>query len=124
MQSRQLDAPSEKPFLTGLEKTLNPASMGVAMTLRDDQLGHVAADRLVARPAEHLGGTLVPLGDDAVGAHDDDGIERGVQQQIERAFWLQPRAHISCARFKKLRFPRPDDISQPRYLEEEAISYG
>src|SRR5438067_12663918 len=117
MQPRQLDASPEITFLAGIKETTQPAGMGVAMTLRDDQFGHVAADHFVARPAEHLGGTLVPLRDSAVGAHDDDGVERGVQQQIERAFSLRPRAHISGASFKKLRIPLHDDISRTRYLE-------
>src|SRR5205823_11245147 len=102
MQSRQLDTPPEITFFAGLEETPQPAGVGFAIALGDDQLGHVTADRLVARPAEHLGGTLVPLRDSAVGAHDDDGVERSLQQQVERAFSLRPRAHISRARCKEI----------------------
>src|SRR5207248_6420813 len=99
MYCRELHALPEVALLAGLKELLQPLRMGLAKALGDDQLSHCAAERFIARPSEHIGGAVIPFGDLAVGAHDDHGVERGVQQQIERAFPLRARAHQSCASF-------------------------
>src|SRR5438105_2036664 len=99
MQCRKLYPLPKVALLAGVEKMPQPLRMRRTQPLGNDQLGHIATERFVAPPAEHSSGVVIPFGDLAVGAHDDDGVERGVQQQIERAFPWRARAHQSCASF-------------------------
>src|SRR5438270_10478851 len=99
MQCRKLYPLPKVALLAGVEKMPQPLRMRRTQALGNDQLGHIATERFVAPPAEHSSGVVIPFGDLAVGAHDDDGVERGVQQQIERAFPWRARAHRSCASF-------------------------
>src|SRR5437764_8278835 len=115
MQCRKLYPLPKIALLAGVEKMPQPLRMRGAKALGDDQLRHVAAERFVAPPAEHIGGVVIPFGDVALGAHDDDGVERGVQQQIERAFPWRARAHRSCASFyRKYSTPERATISARR----------
>src|SRR5881392_23690 len=99
MQCRKLYPLPKIALLSGVEKMPQPLRMRRTQALGNYQLGHIATERFVAPPAEHSSGIVIPFGDLAVGAHVDDGVERGVQQQIERAFPWRARAHQSCASF-------------------------
>ena len=55
--------------------------MRVAIALRNDQIGHRTSDDLLARPSEHIDSAIIPVGDRARSGHDDDGVERRLQQQ-------------------------------------------
>ena len=59
-----------------------PVEVRLAKRRRDDRLGEVAAERLLARPAERLLRLRVPGDDDAVGVHADERVVRGVEDQV------------------------------------------
>jgi hypothetical protein len=80
---RNFNAPAQNVAPAGFEISLQSGSVGVAVTLRDDKVGHGPPDRLVARPAEHTHRAIVPILNDAVGPHNHDGVERGFQDQAQ-----------------------------------------
>ena len=57
--------------------------MSFPVPFRNDQVGHRPSERFVPRPAEDIGGAIVPLGNDAFGRHHNDRIQSGFQQQAE-----------------------------------------
>src|SRR3989440_474524 len=63
--------------IAGLEVALEPLAVGVAQRRRDDQLRHLAADRLLRGVAECLLGRPVELEHPALMVHRDDAVERG-----------------------------------------------
>ena len=66
MQRRHLDALVEHARHAGLDVAAQAVAMLLAVALGNDQLGELAAQRLGARPAEHLLGLGVPAGDHAL----------------------------------------------------------
>ena len=89
MQAAQLEPAIHDRRLAGLEEALHPLEVRLAKRRRDDRLGEVAADRLLARPAERLLGLRVPGDDDAVGVHADEGVVRGVEDQVRAGVALR-----------------------------------
>ena len=82
MQAAQLEPPIDDRRLAGREKSPHPLEVRFAERRRDDRLGEVAADRLLARPAERLFRLCVPADDAAVGVHADERVVRGVEDQV------------------------------------------
>jgi hypothetical protein len=58
-----------------------PAAVRLAQGGRDDQVGHEAADHLLAGVAERLLGRAVDVHHAAVRAHRDHRVERDVEQR-------------------------------------------
>ena len=62
-------------------KRARPRDVSFAELRGDDGFGQDAADRLGPRPAEGDLGLAVPLGDEAVGAHGDEGVVGVVEDE-------------------------------------------
>ena len=62
-------------------KRARPRDVSFAELRGDDGFGQDAADRLGPRPAEGDLGLVVPLGDEAVGAHGDEGVVGVVEDE-------------------------------------------
>ena len=69
--------------MLGLEEAREALAMLGAQRLRHDQVGHVAADRLVRAPAERRLGRVVPVDDAPALVHRDHGVERGLEHRAE-----------------------------------------
>jgi len=82
--TRHLDAAAQYRRLAARKVALQSMFVGGAIALGNDQIRHRAPERLRARPAEQGHGMIVPAGNDAVLAHEDHGIERGLQHEAER----------------------------------------
>ena len=77
--------------MLGLEEAREASAMLGAQRLRHDQVGHVAADRLVRAPAERRLGRVVPVDDAPALIHRDHGVERGLEHRAEPRL---ARAHL------------------------------
>jgi hypothetical protein len=78
----QLHAPAHhRPAAAALEVPGEPAAVRLAQGGRDDQLGHLAADHLLAGVAERLLGGPVDIEHAPVRAHGDHGVEGRVEQR-------------------------------------------
>ena len=79
--------------------------MRVAVEIGDDQFAELRSNRLGARPSEDLFGLRIPVGDDAVFVHLDEGVERGIDDAARQLFafaqgFLHPPA-LRHAHFEK-----------------------
>jgi hypothetical protein len=75
----QLEAPAEDRRLARFDVPRKRIAVGGAERPGDDQVGHLAADDLVAAVAERPLGRRVPIADAAVGPHHDHRVERHVE---------------------------------------------
>jgi Autotransporter beta-domain len=100
-----LDAPAQNHGRARLQIAFEAVVMGVAVALRDDEIGHGAPDHLVARPSEDTDGAIIPVGDRARGGHDDDGVEGRLQQQTQP---VMRRGRVRNARYGKVQTGRHD----------------
>ena len=87
----QLEPLVEDHGVLGLEEAREAPAMLGAQRLRHDQVGHVAADRLVRAPAERRLGRVVPVDDAPALIHRDHGVERGLEHRAEPRL---ARAHL------------------------------
>ena len=75
----QPDRLAEHGRLAGVEVPPEAVVVRVAQTRRDEQLGHLASDRVRAEVAERLLGCAVEVDDPAVVIHGHDRVGGGVQ---------------------------------------------
>ena len=80
-QGRDLDDAVEQRALAGRQEASQAPAVSFAELRGDDGFGQDAADRLGPRPAEGDLGLAVPLGDEAVGAHGDEGVVGVVEDE-------------------------------------------
>src|ERR1700694_2745640 len=83
MQSSKLEALVENRSLTSGEKVAQAKLVSAAIAKRNDGLANQPADRLGSWPTEDGFGHRVPVGDDAVGTHRDNPIERRIEDASE-----------------------------------------
>jgi hypothetical protein len=57
--------------------------VSLAVSLRDDEVGHRPSNRLVVRPPEHIRCAIIPISHDPIGLHDNYGIKSGFQDQAQ-----------------------------------------
>src|SRR5687767_13005755 len=79
----------------GCEEMTQVAFMSFPVLCRDDSVGDESPDGLLPRPAEHLFGLDVPVGNDSACIHPDEGIE----SRLDDA----PRACLTLAQ-RRFRF--------------------
>ena len=96
-----LDAPVEHHRLPGLEVARQARAVALAQRRRHDQLGHLAADRLVGAVAEGALGGRVELDDAAAVVHARSRVERG----LEHRPCLPARAGASASRRRSIARP-------------------
>ena len=80
-QGRDLEDAVEQRPLAGRQEASQAPAVSFAELRGDDGFGQDAADRLGPRPAEGDLGLAVPLGDEAVGAHGDEGVVGVVEDE-------------------------------------------
>jgi hypothetical protein len=61
----------------------SPLSVRFTVSLRNDQIGHCAPDRLVARPPKDVHGVIIPISYDAVVLHHNDRIKSGFKDRAQ-----------------------------------------
>ncbi len=83
-QRGELEPPVEDRGVSRLEVALERVAVGGAQRPRDDQVGQLRADRLLARMAEDLRSGRVPVAHEPVGAHDDHGVAGGEEDAMGR----------------------------------------
>ena len=96
-QGRDLEDAVEQRPLAGRQEASQAAAVSFAELRGDDGFGQDAADRLGPRPAEGDLGLAVPLGDEAVGAHGDEGVV-GVVEDEAPALLAARSSSSSCLR--------------------------
>jgi hypothetical protein len=84
LDRHRLDLAAEDADLAGAQEPLDAGVVRGAQPLGNDQAAELLSGRFGRRPAEHALGDLVPGRDAAVGPHDDDRVERGVEHRGEQ----------------------------------------
>ena len=79
MEALQFQARVEHGPLTGLQKAAEAQAVGLPVAGRHDGFRDQSADCLGFWPPEHNLSHRIPVGDQAVGVHRDEGVERGIE---------------------------------------------
>ena len=90
-----LEPPAEERVLAGAQEVVEARAVDPPESRRDDGLGELAPDHLVARPAEVALGLLVPIDDPAIGLSRDERFVGGLEDRSvldEASANLEPRA--------------------------------
>ena len=87
VEAAQLEPPVDDRRFAGLVKPAQAFDVRRAETGRDDRIGQLPADDVVARPAEGRRRLRVPRHDPAVGIHADEAVVRRIEHQ--------PRARLA-----------------------------
>jgi hypothetical protein len=96
-QRLQLRSPANEPPMAAGQVAGQASAMGLALRFGDEQLGHLATDRLCARPAERLRRRRVPLHDAARLVHDDEALDRRVEERVEMALGQGALARVDVS---------------------------
>src|SRR5690606_17243530 len=83
-QRVELGAAVQQRRLARFDEAAESGAVRVAVAFGHDEVGDLTAERLLARPAEHLLGGRVPVDDAAALVDGDDGVEGGVDDQASR----------------------------------------